>query len=131
VQENNPEARTWGILCHVASIGGFVVPFGNILEPLIIWLIKKEEDPYIDAQGKESLNFQISITIYGTILFLLFIIAALLPNFAALLPNFSVLLVWLALLGFVVTVVILVILGSVQASKGNIYRYPFTIRFLR
>ncbi len=125
MQENNPEARTWGILCHVASIGGFVVPFGNILGPLIIWLIKKEEDPYIDAQGKESLNFQISITIYWTILFLLFIIAALI------LRNFSVLLVWLALLGFVVTVVILVILGSVQASKGNIYRYPFTIRFLR
>jgi uncharacterized Tic20 family protein len=125
VQENNPEARTWGILCHVASIGGFLVPFGNILGPLIIWLIKKEEDPYIDAQGKESLNFQISITIYWTILFLLFIIAALI------LRNFSVLLVWLALLGFVVTVVILVILGSVQASKGNIYRYPFTIRFLR
>lgn len=125
MQENNPEARTWGILCHVASIGGFLVPFGNILGPLIIWLIKKEEDPYIDAQGKESLNFQISITIYWTILFLLFIIAALI------LRNFSVLLVWLALLGFVVTVVILVILGSVQASKGNIYRYPFTIRFLR
>ena len=126
MQEHNPEDRTWGILCHVASIAGFVVPFGNIFGPLIIWLIKKEEDPYIDAQGKESLNFQISITIYGAILFVLFVIAFLIS------PNFSfVLFVWLALLGFLGTVVILVILGSVQASKGNIYKYPFTIRFLR
>ncbi len=118
--ENNREVRTWGMLCHLASIAGFVVPFGHIFGPLIIWLIKKEEEPYIDAQGKESLNFQISITIYGVILLLLFFFAS----------SLYVLLFWLAG-GLYVTNGLLVILASVQANKGNFYSYPLTIRFLR
>ena len=126
MQENNREVRTWGMLCHVTSIAGFVVPFGNIFGPLIIWLIKKEQDPYIDAQGKESLNFQISITIYGVILLLLFVFT----SFQFVFPDF-VLLFWLGGLGLYVTSAILVILASVQVSKGNFYSYPLTIRFLR
>jgi len=62
------QEKTWGLFCHLSAFGLFVFPpFGNILGPLIIWLIKKDESPYVDKQGKESLNFQISFTIYAFI----------------------------------------------------------------
>ena len=56
---------TTGMLCHLLSLTLLIgVPLGNILGPLIIWLIKRDEDPFVDLCGKESLNFQISMTIY-------------------------------------------------------------------
>src|ERR1700680_445708 len=62
------EARTWAMLCHLSSISGFIgVPFGHIVGPLIVWLVKKDQFPLVDDQGKESLNFQISMTIYGIV----------------------------------------------------------------
>ena len=59
------DARLWAMLCHLSTFAGMVgIPFGNILGPLIIWLIKKDEYPFVDDQGKEALNFQISMTVY-------------------------------------------------------------------
>ena len=58
------DEKTWGMLCHISTFCGMIIPFGNILAPLIIWLIKKEELPFVSDQGKEVLNFQIS---YGYI----------------------------------------------------------------
>ena len=111
----NKEARTMGMLCHLLALCGLVgVPFGHVLGPLVIWLIKKEESPFIDACGKEALNFQISMTIYIIV---------------------SVLLAWL-LIGFILLPVILLvnlvltIIASFKASEGICYRYPLTIRFI-
>ena len=53
------DERTWGMLCHISTFCGLIIPFGNILAPLIIWLIKKEDLPFVQDQGKEVLNFQI------------------------------------------------------------------------
>ena len=58
------DEKTWAMLCHFSSFIGLIFPFGNFLGPLIIWLIKKEELPFVEDQGKEVLNFQISMTIY-------------------------------------------------------------------
>ena len=58
------DERTWAMLCHFSAFVGFIFPFGNILAPLIIWLIKKEEMAFVGDQAKEVLNFQISMTIY-------------------------------------------------------------------
>lgn len=107
--------RSWDILCHLLAVAGFVVPLGNLLGPLVIWLIKKDQVPSVDAHGKESLNFQISMTIYA-------IIAAL--------SIFAI--VGIVLLPAVlITNLVLVIVASVKASNGEFYRYPLTIRFLR
>ena len=55
----------WAGFCHLAALAGYVVPMvGNIVGPLVVWLMKKEEYPLVDDQGKESINFQISILIY-------------------------------------------------------------------
>jgi hypothetical protein len=109
-------ARNWGMLCHLTAFSVFVgVPLGNILGPLIIWLVKKNEYAFVDYHGKESLNFQISMTIY-------YIIAAVL---------IIVLIGWLLLGVLVVLNIVLVIIASIKASDGELYEYPFTIRLIK
>ncbi len=109
------QEKTFAIFCHLGAFAGYLLPFGNILAPLIIWLVKKNEMPFVDDQGKESLNFQISITIY-------FLIAALLTLIA---------------IGFIVIIalaifdIVMVIIATVKANNGEKYRYPLTIRFIK
>ena len=109
------DSRNLGMLCHLLAFSAFFTGVGSILGPLIIWLMKKDQDPYVDEQGKESLNFQISIMIYG-------IVSAILI-FAVI----GVLLVFIvAIAWFVLTIV-----GTVKASKGEHWRYPLTIRLIK
>jgi len=63
------------MLCHLTALLGIIgIPFGNIVGPLIIWLLKKNVYPFVNEQGKESLNFQISMTIYALAAALLILI---------------------------------------------------------
>lgn len=115
--ELSKDAKMWGMLCHLAAFAGYIgIPFGQILGPLILWLIKKDESPFIDDQGKESLNFQISITIYGL---------ALLPTMC-----FPPLLILLAL-ALSIASVVFIIIASITANKGETYRYPCCIRLVK
>ncbi|WP_309400156.1 DUF4870 domain-containing protein [Cerasicoccus maritimus] len=108
--------NTWPMLCHLAALAGYtVVPMGNILGPLIVWLIKKDEMPAVDAHGKEALNFQISMTIYFAVCAVLAIV------------GIGVL---LALILVIVNLV-LIIMAAVKANQGEFYQYPMTIRFLK
>jgi uncharacterized Tic20 family protein len=110
------QTYTWGMLCHLTAFSAYVgIPFGHIVGPLVIWLIKKDELSFVDEEGKESLNFQISITIYG-------IISAIL---CFVLVGFVLLFVLIA--GHV----ILIILATVKTSNGEHYRYPLTIRLIK
>ena len=110
------QTRTWCILCHASALLGFFVPgAGHILAPLIVWLIKKDESAEVNEHGKEALNFQISMLIYSIISGILCLI---LIGFA--------LLAILHLLN-----VVLVIIASIKASEGKLYRYPITIRLIK
>ncbi len=122
--KNDQEEKTFGMLCHLSSFSGFLIPFGSILGPLILWLIKKNEYELVDQCGKESLNFQISIHIYS------FIIAILL--FIAILSELEILVIFIIPVMFIIFLVdfICVIKASVLANKGELYRYPITIRFI-
>ena len=107
--------RTWCILCHASALLGLFFHFlGHILGPLIVWLTKRGDSSEIDAHGKESLNFQISMLIYDAIAAVLCIILIGIPLLIAL---------W-------VLNTVLVIIASIKASEGQVYRYPFTIRFI-
>jgi len=108
------EARNWGMYTHLAAFAGFIIPFGNIIAPLIIWLTKREDYPFVDRQGKEALNFQISMTIY---FFVAILLAFIIIGFI-LIPILVI--VW----------IVCVIVASLKAQEGESYRYPFTIRFL-
>ncbi|KRP36975.1 MAG: hypothetical protein ABS34_05020 [Opitutaceae bacterium BACL24 MAG-120322-bin51] len=104
------------MLCHLLSLTQLLgVPLGNILGPLIVWLIKRDEDPFVDLCGKESLNFQISMTIYmviAGILILLFVGLFMIPI--------------LMILNIVYTII-----AAIKASQGSSYTYPLTIRFIK
>lgn len=110
------KALTWGMLCHLSALSGMIgVPFGHLLGPLLVWLLKKNEFPYVDEQGKESLNFQISMTIYAVVaLFLVFAVIGI-PLFVSL----------------VILDVVFVVVASVKANSGKAYLYPLTIRILK
>ena len=109
------EVSTWCVLCHASALLGlFFHFFGHLLGPLIVWLIKREMSPEIDANGKESLNFQISMLIYDVIAGILCIVLIGIPILIAL---------WILNTVFV-------IIASVKTSQGEFYRYPLTIRFL-
>ncbi len=110
------EINNWAMFCHLSALSCYIgIPFGNIIGPLIIWLIKKDEMPFVDEQGKEALNFQISMTIYAIVsVFLIFAIVGFFLLFAVAIIN-----------------LIFVISAAVKASKGESYRYPLAIRFLK
>jgi len=109
------QERTWGMLCHLSALAMFIIPFGNIIGPLVIWLIKKDESSFVDDQGKESLNFQISITIYCLIsaILILVIIGIFL------------------LIGLGILTIVLIIVASVKSNSGEKFRYPLTIRLIQ
>ncbi|UCD80366.1 MAG: DUF4870 domain-containing protein [Desulfobacterales bacterium] len=109
------EERQWAMFSHIGTFAAFVVPFGNIIAPLIIWQIKKDESSFVAQHSKESLNFQISLMIYSlaSTLLVLLIIGIFL------------------LIGLLVFNIIAVIIAGVGANEGEHYRYPMTIRFFK
>ena len=112
---NNKDERMWAMLCHLSMFAGFVVPFGNIIGPLIIWMIKKDEYPLVDDQGKEVINFQISMTIYLMVsIFLVFIVIGI--------P---------ILIALVIFDVVITVIAAIKANEGEHYRYPLSIRLLK
>jgi len=109
------EVRNWSVLCHASALAGlFFHVLGFVLGPLIVWLIKRGDSAEIDANGKEALNFQISMLIYHTIALILCLLLIGIPILIAL---------WVA-------DIVLVIIASVKTSQGESYRYPLTIRFI-
>jgi uncharacterized Tic20 family protein len=111
----DPVEKQWGLFAHLAAFAAFVIPVGNIIGPLIVYLIKKDEYPYAADQAKEVLNFQITWS-------LIFFVSAIL--IIAIIGIFM-------LIGFGIAWLILMIIGSVHASNGEWYRYPMSIRFIR
>ncbi len=115
-KEVNKDACMWAMICHLAGLAAIVIPVvGNIVAPLIIWQIKKDDFPFVDEQGKEAVNFQISMSIYGLICIPLFFICV---------GPFL-----LAAVGVVDLVFLLI--AAVKANNGQHYRYPLTIRFIK
>ena len=108
--------HTWAIFCHLSAVCIFIVPpIGNILGPLVIWLIKKNEMPSVDVEGKSSVNFQISMTIYTAIASILCLVGI---GFLLLPP-------------LLLANVILVISAAVKTSNGENFQYPCTIHFIK
>lgn len=107
--------RLWGMLAHLSALSGYVIPFGNVIGPLIIWVLKKDELPFVDDQGKESLNFQINVLLAAAL-----VIALLCTAIGIVLAPI------LAVYALVMTV-----MAAIKANQGVAYRYPFTLRLIR
>jgi uncharacterized Tic20 family protein len=110
------DVTNWAMLCHLSALVGLLGNgVGFLLGPLIVWLIKKEEHPFIDEQGKEAVNFQITV-------FIGFFIAGILSLALIGIPL-------LILLG--IADIVFPIIAAVKVGNGEHYRYPFAIRFLK
>ena len=109
------EEKTFGMLCHLAALAGFLIPMGHIIGPLVIWLIKKQESAFVDDQGKESLNFQITMTIFAIISCILMF----------------VLIGFVLIIAVAIFLLVMVIIASVKANNGIKYRYPINIRIIK
>jgi uncharacterized Tic20 family protein len=109
------DERMWAMLAHISAVAGFVFPFGNIIGPLLIWILKKEEFPFVDDQGKEALNFQISITVYVIISIVLVFVLIGIP-----------ILIIIGLFALIMTII-----GAINAYDGKAYRYPLTFRVIK
>lgn len=111
-----PEERNWAVLCHLSALLGLVVwGVGIVLGPLIAWLIKKDTMPFVNEQGKEALNFQITVFLAGLVCSALVFVLIGIPLLAA--------------LGIVDLVFI--IIAAIKASEGVGYRYPVSLRLIK
>jgi uncharacterized Tic20 family protein len=109
------DERQWGMFSHLAALIGFLIPFGNLLGPLIVWQMKKNEMPFVDDQGKESLNFQITVSIAVFVCILLMVIFI------------GILLLPIVGIGALV----LTVIGALKANNGERYRYPIALRLIK
>jgi len=109
------DAKGMAMLLHLSTLAGFIIPPGNIIAPLIIWAVKKHESPLIDDQGKEVVNFQLSVLIYAVISAVLILVIIGIP-----------LLVGVGIFDLVFTII-----GAMRANEGQYFRYPLNIRFLK
>ncbi|MEH2140392.1 DUF4870 domain-containing protein [Nostoc sp.] len=153
-QKPKQQMRIWAVLCHLSALLGwmllvFLVFLGiplylplNLLAPLLIWRFKKVKYPWIDLQGKESLNFQFSLTLYTLIVIAISLILLITSLSLVVTNNGSAHEIKNTLDGLLIGLVSLfsfklilqsfiVTFASVKAYKGEHYRYPFTIRVLR
>ncbi len=111
------DERMWGMICHLAALAMFTsIPFANVLGPLIVWLIKKEDFAFVNDQGKESLNFQISVSIYVLCCLPLMCLAGIGVFLAAALG---------------IADLVFVIIAAIKSNEGQTYRYPCCIRLVK
>lgn len=157
VKKLSDSEKTWGMICHLSSILGaiFLPLVGGLLFPLAVWFFKKDDSSFIDSNGKSIINFILSLWLYTVLIFFIFfsiyffifpfvyslylsIVYETVATFFAFLSIVSggIGLFFLFSLGFFVAFAwifqwALIIYGAIRAFRGKIYRYPFSIRFLK
>lgn len=114
----DPTTQQWKVILHASAFSAFIIPFGSILGPLIVWLIKKPELPGIESEGRKVLNFQISYAIW---LLASAIISIPFSCFIGVpLPAIVVAIAWL----------VYTIIGTVKTSNGEDYTFPYVLKLL-
>ncbi|HET9048389.1 MAG TPA: DUF4870 domain-containing protein [Chiayiivirga sp.] len=113
--QGDTQDRQWAMFAHLSALVGIIIPFGNIIAPLIIWQVKKDQFPLVDDQGKEALNFNIAVTLAFVVAFILMFV---LIGFV-LMPLIGI--AWL----------VFVILAAIKANEGVNYRYPVNLRLIK
>ncbi len=153
-ENNSQQVRIWAMLCHLSALVWIPllflvlfgiplhIPFLNILAPLTVWYSKKKLNPWIDFQGRESLNFQLSLAVYTLVIILLLLLVFLMTCVIAIagvirshqMKNiFQAIIIVFAIATYLMMMLQLVFVSvaAIKSYRGNYYRYPLTIRFLR
>jgi uncharacterized protein len=117
------EARTWNMLCHLSALAGFIgIPLGNVLGPLIVWQIKKNEIPSVEIHGKAALNFQLTLLIVGLVVGAVTVVGMLFCVGWFLLP----VLILIGLSGIVFPII-----AGIKANNGEDYKYPWSLDLIK
>jgi uncharacterized Tic20 family protein len=120
--EPSREARCWAVAAHAtALIGGFMGGLPAFLGPLVVWLIRKDDDAWSAGHGRDALNFNLSVLCYGFALGILAIVTLGIGLLIAI-PGW----IFLALAWFALTIV-----GTIKAADDKVFKYPLTIRFVK
>jgi len=143
MKHNNENTNAF--LIHISALAGYIFPFGSIITPLIVWQTLRDRSQYLDEQGKEAVNFNISYSLYmflAGIVFIPVFIGTLLKDLRGnyeydfgFYPNFHDLF-GIVSFGSIVGIIgiiklILVIIAATKTHKGEAYKYPFTIKFIK
>ncbi|MFT6310117.1 MAG: putative Tic20 family protein [Porticoccus sp.] len=108
------EERNWAVLCHLSSLLAMITLGAGIIAPTVLWLIKKDESEFINEQGKEALNFSITVLLAWIVCI-----------------PFTFIIIGFAMMGIVlITWFIFAIIAALTASRGENYRYPFSLRLI-
>jgi uncharacterized Tic20 family protein len=110
-----PDERTWGMIAHLSAFVGLLVPFGNIIAPLVIWLARRDGSEFVEIEAKEALNFNISVALAAVVCALLTLAAV------GILLGLALFVTWLAM----------TIIAAIKASEGIGYRYPISLRLVK
>jgi uncharacterized protein len=140
-------ARQWGMWCHLSGLvcaicNLVVVPFLSIIVPYLVWRSGRDHHPFVDDQGREAINFQLSMAIYTIVylvllIFLVFVTCGIALSTQSLSNIFGTALGILAIVGglvfagFAIFQLAVIILAALKAANGQSYQYPFTLRFLQ
>lgn len=125
ITEVQDDGRSWAAVCHLAGFLGWIIPLGNIIGPLAIWLFKKNKFSLVNSEGKKCLNFQISFEIYLIILFLISMSGFFMETY-----TLSIIVMILgACLEFVRAITM--ILAAIRVCNHKSTNYPLVIRFIR
>lgn len=109
------QSRQWAMFLHFSLLTGYFIPFAGLIIPILIWQLKKNDFPELDAHGKVVMNWIISSLIYGSIGFVLtFIFIGL-----------------FILIPLGILFIVFPIIGGIKANDGEVWKYPFSIRFLK
>ncbi len=109
----NNEERSMSMLCHLGALAGVIIPFGSIIGPLIFWAIKKDQYPEVDKQGRDAINFHLSMLLYMIV-----------SGILVLLVIGIFLLIALSIFRLVI-----IIIASVKSNNGERFEYPLSIKF--
>lgn len=147
--------RNLSAFIHASTFSKYFIPFGNFIFPLLLWMANKTEHKFVDYNGKQALNFQISVLLYGVVLasitaVLFFVFAFEFVGFLNVLElnehNLSetyhghsgkgVHIIFMVLagtmgLGLLIADIVCSILATIKSSRGEQYSYPFTIKFIK
>ena len=114
----------WNMLCHLSALAACIgIPFGNILGPLIIWQIKKNEFPSVDIHGKAALNFQITVTIAALVT------AAAMSCSESFFASAACCFPWSCLIGL--AGLVFAIIAGIKANNGEDYKYPWSLELVK
>jgi len=119
VEQKTPELETQtrqtALLLHLSLLAGFIIPLAGLIAPILIWQMKKDELPLIDAHGKNAVNWIVSSLIYGVVCFILCFLLIGIPLSIA--------------LG--VLSIVFPIMAAIKGNKGEVWKYPLAISFFR